>query len=107
MWAFFLPRGLEAEARSIRQDRIDRLRCYPIATLRSLCFCTLYLAAALPGFAQAPASAGPGLPKDPREVFAAAAPFYDFTSPELKPWHLKATYQLYDEKGKAVGAGDV
>jgi len=37
------------------------------------------------------------MPKDPRDVFAAAAPFYDFNSPSLKPWHLKVTYQLYDE----------
>jgi TonB family protein len=46
-----------------------------------------------------------GLPKDPRAIFAAAAPFYDFTSPELKPWHMKATYQLYDEKGKPSEQG--
>jgi TonB family protein len=65
-----------------------------------LYFCALSLTALLPGFAQTTANAGPGLPKDPREVFAAAAPFYDFNSPDLKPWHLKATYQLYDEKGK-------
>ncbi|MGA2351064.1 MAG: TonB family protein [Terracidiphilus sp.] len=63
-------------------------------------FLGLYLAVVLPGFAQTAANAGPGLPKEPREVFAAAAPFYDFASRELKPWHLKATYQLYDEKGK-------
>jgi TonB family protein len=63
-------------------------------------FCALYLAVVLPGFAQTAANAGPPLPTDPRAIFEAAAPFYDFTSPELKPWHLKATYQLYDEKGK-------
>jgi TonB family protein len=62
-------------------------------------FCALSLTALLPGFAQTAANAGPGLPQDPREIFAAAAPFYDFTSPDLKPWHLKATYQLYDVKG--------
>jgi hypothetical protein len=49
--------------------------------------------------------AAPGLPKDPRAVFAMAAPFYDFESPDLKPWHLKATYQLYDEKGKPTEQG--
>jgi hypothetical protein len=42
----------------------------------------------------------PSTPKDPHEIFATAAPFYDFASSELKPWHLKASYQLYDEKGK-------
>lgn len=60
----------------------------------------LFLLAAVPGLGQTAASAGPGLPKDPRAVFAAAAPFYNFTDAALKPWHLKATYQLYDEKGK-------
>jgi TonB family protein len=73
--------------------------------MRSLCFCALYLAVALPGFAQTPAGAAPGLPKDPREVFAAAAPFYDFSNASLKPWHLKATYQLYDEKGDSTEQG--
>jgi TonB family protein len=73
--------------------------------MRLLFFCTLYLAVLLPGFAQTADNAGPGLPKDPREIFAAAAPFYDFSSPELKPWHLKATYQLYDEKGKTSEEG--
>jgi len=73
--------------------------CHSISTMRLLCFLALSLTAMLPGFAQTAANAGPGLPKEPREVFAAAAPFYDYSDPTLKPWHLKATYQLYDEKG--------
>jgi len=67
--------------------------------MRALVTSLFLLAAALPGLGQTAANAGPGLPKDPREILAAAAPFYDFTSANLKPWHLKATYQLYDEKG--------
>ena len=39
-------------------------------------------------------------PKDPAAVFAVAAPSYNFSDPTLKPWHLKATYQLYDDAGK-------
>jgi TonB family protein len=73
--------------------------------MRMLSFCALYLAVVLPGFAQTAVSAESGLPKDAREILAAAAPFYDFTSPDLKPWHLKATYQLYDEKGKPSEQG--
>jgi TonB family protein len=46
-----------------------------------------------------------GLPKDPREVFVAATPFYDFSDPSLKPWHLKATYQLYDDEGQPAQQG--
>jgi len=75
-------------------------RCYPYCIMRLLCFCVLFVPAMLPGLAQTAANAGPGLPSDPREIFAAAAPFYDFSSPDMKPWHLKASYQLYDEKGK-------
>jgi len=43
--------------------------------------------------------------KDPRAILAAAAPFYDFNDPALKPWHLKATYQLYDDKGNPPEQG--
>ena len=67
--------------------------------MRLLCLCALSLTAIVSGNAQTAANAGAGLPQDPRDLLAAAAPLYDFTSPELKPWHLKATYQLYDEKG--------
>lgn len=59
----------------------------------------------MPGFTQTGSNAGPGLPKQPRAILEAAAPFYDFNSPELKPWHLTATYQLYDEKGKPAEQG--
>jgi TonB family protein len=38
----------------------------------------------------------PQLPPDPRAMFSAAAPLYDFDDPALKPWHLKGTYQLYE-----------
>jgi TonB family protein len=73
--------------------------------MRVLSFCALYLAVLLPGFAQTAANTGTPMPTEPREILAAAAPFYDLTSPELKPWHLKATYQLYDEKDKPSEQG--
>jgi TonB family protein len=53
--------------------------------------------------AQAPASLQPPLPKEPVQIFAAAAPLYNFSSPALKPWHMKVSYQLYDDQG-ATGA---
>jgi TonB family protein len=37
--------------------------------------------------------------RDPRALLAAAAPLYDFANPALKPWHLKAAYQIYDQDG--------
>jgi len=70
--------------------------------LLGLVFCSV---AALRCFGQAAGGDAPGLPKEPREVFAAAAPFYDFNDPAMKPWHLKASYQLYDEKGKRAEQG--
>lgn len=48
--------------------------------------------------AQQPAPPAPGLPSDPRAILEAARPFYDFTSDQLKPWHLKVSYQMYDDK---------
>jgi TonB family protein len=56
-------------------------------------------------FAQAPNAGTPELPKEPRGIFAAAAPFYDFNDSSLKPWHAKAKYQLYDEKGNPSEQG--
>ncbi len=55
--------------------------------------------------AQAPNPNLQELPKDPRAILAAAQPLYDFNSVDLKPWHLKATYQLYDDTGKPAEQG--
>ena len=56
-------------------------------------------------FGQATGGDAPGLPKDPRGLLAAAAPFYDFNDAALKPWHLKASYQFYDAKGNPAEQG--
>lgn len=63
------------------------------------------LLAALPVWAKGDKQAKDASAKDPRALLAAAAPYYDFSSPEMKPWHLKATYQLYDEQGKPTEQG--
>lgn len=73
--------------------------------MRTLAFFVLSLTVLLPGFSQTPANAGTGLPKDPSAILAAAAPLYDFSSPGLKPWHLRASYQLYDLKGQPAERG--
>ena len=65
----------------------------------------LFLAAGFPAPGQSSASPPQTLPKDPRAILAAAAPFYDFNDPALKPWHLKASYQLYDDNGKPIEQG--
>lgn len=79
--------------------------CYPVRTMRTLSFLSLFLIFLVPGIGQTADNPKPTLPKEPREVFAAAAPFYDFSDPALKPWHMKVTYQLYDEKGKPSEQG--
>lgn len=38
-------------------------------------------------------------------MFTMAAPFYDYNATDLKPWHLKASYQLYDDNGDATEHG--
>jgi TonB family protein len=72
--------------------------------MRSQIVFALCLAAGWQGFGQTPATP-PGQMKDPRAILAAAEPYYDFSDPALKPFHLKATYQLYDEKGKPTEQG--
>jgi hypothetical protein len=67
--------------------------------MRAFFLTALILVGSVSSFCQAAAGAGPGLPRDPRAVFEAAAPFYNFGDAALKPWHLKASYQLYDDKG--------
>ena len=91
-------------AAKISQTR-RRFACYPVRIMRAFCFLGFILTAILPGSCQTAASAAPGLPKDPREILTMAAPYYDFADPALKPFHIKATYQLYDEHGKPSEQG--
>jgi TonB family protein len=64
---------------------------------------------AIPLQAIRPQTAGtpsnPTLPKEPRAILEAARPLYDFSDPSLKPWHLKASYQLYDDQGNPSEQG--
>jgi len=69
--------------------------------MRAQVLLTLLLAAALPGLAQA--TNPPGLPQDPNGVFTIPALIYDYSA--FKPWHLKASYQLYDNAGKPAAEG--
>jgi hypothetical protein len=73
--------------------------------MRTLSFLVLLFVAIQSGLAQKETNVAPGLPKDPRDIVAAAAPFYNFSDASLKPWHLKASYQLYDEKGDPAEQG--
>jgi hypothetical protein len=44
-------------------------------------------------------------PKDPRGMLEAALPQYDFNGTSMKPWHMKGSYQLYDEFGNPAQQG--
>lgn len=74
--------------------------------MRSLFALALFLTTGLAGSGQTPAAAPKqNLPKDPRAILAAAEPYYNFSDTSLKPFHLKATYQLYDDNGKPTEQG--
>jgi TonB family protein len=67
--------------------------------------CTVVQIALLSGIGYGQAGAVVELPRDPQALLQAAAPYYDFYSANLKPWHLKASYQFYDSKGKPTEQG--
>jgi TonB family protein len=73
--------------------------------MRSQLVLALFFVAGFPVLAQTAAAPPQSLPNDPRAILAAAAPFYDFSDPTLKPFHIKATYQLYDQTGKPEEKG--
>jgi len=81
------------------------LPCYSFGIVRILSFAALLFVAILAGYGQAATDSGPGLPKNPREVFAEAAPFYDFSDPGLKPWHLKMWSIRWGLKANAILTG--
>lgn len=73
--------------------------------MRLLIPLAFFLGTTLPSLAQTAPVAQPGQMKDPRAILAAAEPYYDFSNPALKPFHLKANYQLYDDRGKPKEQG--
>jgi hypothetical protein len=38
-------------------------------------------------------------------MLEAALPQYDFNGTSMKPWHMKGSYQLYDEFGNPAQQG--
>lgn len=45
------------------------------------------------------------VPKDPRDMLNSALPLYSFNMGSVAPWHLKGSYQLYDEAGNPSTRG--
>ncbi len=75
--------------------------CYSVGDMRVHLPFLIFLGLVIQSFSSTSAQT----PKDPQALLVAAAPLYDFTDPAMKPWHLKATYQLYDFKGKPTEQG--
>ena len=46
------------------------------------------------------------LPTDPTQLLTMAAPLYDYTSPDMKPWHVRYHYQNFDQSGTLTSEGD-
>lgn len=74
------------------------------STLRNLLVLLLAVTCTAAFAAQSNTSASP-LPNDPAALLALAAKHNGLAGPDLKPWHIKATYQLYDAKGKPTQKG--
>lgn len=47
----------------------------------------------------------PALPTDPAEILALAHAYNGLGSPDFPPWHIKATYEIFDESGKSKEKG--
>ncbi|MBW8869495.1 MAG: energy transducer TonB [Acidobacteriales bacterium] len=71
--------------------------------LRSSAF--LLFVASCMAFGQSPSQLSLFESHNPRDFFDAAAPKYNIEDPTLKPWHLKATYVVYDAGSKAQVQG--
>ncbi len=55
-------------------------------------------------FAQSDAPAAS--PTDPNALLQLAAPYYDYASPDMKPWHIRYHYQYFDENGLPSAEGE-
>jgi TonB family protein len=73
--------------------------------IRLLWLILIVVSAALGTHAQAPADSSVAPPLDAAGLVESAKRLYDLNAPELKPWHLKASYQLYDKSGKPTDSG--
>jgi TonB family protein len=71
------------------------------------CFVIFAVLTALQAQAQngSPAQAAPAMPADSAELMRLAAQVNGLNSASLKPWHLKATYEISDDEGKPKGQG--
>ena len=45
------------------------------------------------------------LPGDPQTLLRMAAPFYDYASADMKPWHVRYGYRAFNQQGHPEGEG--
>ena len=73
--------------------------------LKSLA-CLVILSLPLAAQSAAPASPAPDpLPKNPKDILALISATHQLHADGIKPWHLKASFQLYDDKGNPTDKG--
>jgi hypothetical protein len=78
------------------------------ATLPLLCFCSVVaFSQSTPAAPEPAATSLPAVsvPTDPAEMMKTAADLNGLEGGNIKPWHLKATFQLYDSDGKPSEQG--
>jgi TonB family protein len=73
--------------------------------MRAIFVFALCLAFVSASLAQTAPTPQPELPKDPRALLELAKPHYNFSDPTLRPWHVKASYQIFNEVGKPTEQG--
>jgi TonB family protein len=79
------------------------------ATLRTLRTCRLlthigvFICVLIPGLTQEPAPAP--MPRDAKGLMLLATKTNGLSGPDVQPWHLKASYQLFDQQGNSIGKG--
>jgi hypothetical protein len=78
------------------------------ATLPLLCFCSVAFSQSTPA-APEPSATAPlptvSVPTDPAGMMKTAADLNGLEGGNIKPWHLKATFQLYNDDGKPSEQG--
>lgn len=72
-----------------------------------LLFLSTLCLAAVPALGQEPSAAqtASALPSDPKELLQLAAKTNGLAGDDLKPWHLKASFKLFDWDGKPTDEG--
>ncbi len=81
------------------------IRCTRLCLLLAFLPAFLFTGAGVSAFAAKPKDGGSSLPKDPAALLALAAQHNGLAGPGLKPWHIKAMYQVYNAKGNVTGKG--